>query len=184
MRIIVMGHKDHGKDTVCEILRDRFGLGFISSSDMANKLFMFDLLKDEMGYASMEECFADRVNHRERWYNEICDFNKDDRARLGKKIFSTVPVYCGLRDLDEFLEIRSTGGVDLVVWVDASNRKPMESAKSITVTRDLAHVYLDNNGPESALAGLVANMYDAHIKPMRALHNARLSPQSAPELSF
>jgi len=166
MRLILMGYKDHGKDTACEILRERFGLDFVSSSEMANNLFLYKKLKDEMGYRSLAECFSDRINHRERWYQEICDFNTDDRARMGREIFSRFPVYCGIRDLEELQSIKAAGMVDLIVWIDADERKPPESIKSMNISREHADVILNNNGTEQDLIHQVTLLYEQHILPL------------------
>ena len=46
-KLLVIGHGRHGKDTVCEILRDEFGYTFESSSQFCSKLFIYDDLKNK-----------------------------------------------------------------------------------------------------------------------------------------
>ena len=49
---------------------------------------------------------------------------------------------------------------DLVVWVDALERKDPEPESSCTVSADMADVIIDNNGPEENLVGEVAKVMD------------------------
>jgi len=120
MKILILGNARHGKDTLAELLDDRFGMTYKSSSEMAMELFLFDMLKEKHGYETMQECFDDRVNHRQIWYLSICDYNKDDRARLTKDILEEHDCYVGMRDLDEFKASKEL--FDVIIWVDASKR--------------------------------------------------------------
>lgn len=144
--MLVLGHCRHGKDTFAELLRDHFGLKFKSSSYAAAEIFLYDKMKDEHGYETIEDCFEDRVNHRPFWYESICDYNKEDRAKLAKGILSLADCYVGMRDRDEIIECMNQDLFDLIVWVDASERLPQEPASSFNITKDLADVIIENNG--------------------------------------
>ena len=100
-KLLVVGHGRHGKDTVCEILKNRYGFSFESSSQFCSRLFIFDNLKRKYGYNTEQECYADRHNHRAEWYDAICAYNALDGARLGKEIFKEHDIYCGLRNKKE-----------------------------------------------------------------------------------
>lgn len=143
MKLMLIGHARHGKDTVAEMLSDI--LSFESSSMFAAKSFIFDQLKTKYGYNTVEECFEDRGNHREEWFNAIVNFNKDDLTALGKAIYKHHDIYVGLRNIDEYLALRDANVFDLTVWVDASERLPLEPATSMTLTKDLADYVIDNN---------------------------------------
>jgi len=56
-KLLVIGHGRHGKDTVCEILRDKYDYSFESSSQFCSKLFIYDQLKDK--YMSLEQWMSD-----------------------------------------------------------------------------------------------------------------------------
>jgi hypothetical protein len=43
---MIMGHARHGKDTVCEILRDTYGFTFESSSMAAARYAIYPVLQD------------------------------------------------------------------------------------------------------------------------------------------
>lgn len=145
-KILIIGHARHGKDSMAEILNEEFGLKFKSSSQSAADIFLYDALKDKYGYKTPEECFEDRVNHRAEWKNMICDYNKDDRAKLAKGILERSDCYVGMRDRDEINECLRQGLFDLIIWVDASNRLPLEDPSSFNIDVSCADIIIDNNG--------------------------------------
>lgn len=154
MKLIVTGYGRHGKDTVCEFLKDQFGLTFQSSSQFCADLFIYEKLKDI--YNSSEECYADRHNNRALWYDLISEYNKEDPSKLGRELFKTYDVYCGLRNKREFISLMSSGIVDASIWVDRSKHYPAELSTSITITPDMCDYVLDNN---STLEQLEINTY-------------------------
>lgn len=145
-KLLIIGNARHGKDTFAELLGEEFGLQFKSSSQAAADIFLYEKLKDKYGYTSSEECFEDRVNHRQEWYESICDYNKEDRARLAKGILEISDCYVGMRDNDEIQECMKQGLFDLIIWVDASDRLPLEPATSFNIDKSCADVIINNNG--------------------------------------
>lgn len=145
-RFIVFGHMRHGKDAACEYIRDRFGLSFISSSQFACDEFLFEDLKNKYNYVTKEECFNDRVNHRELWYQAICDYNYPVKSKLGSELFKDYDIYCGIRDLEEFEAIMDEGLCDLTIFIDASLRKGLEGSESMKLAKEHADIVIDNNG--------------------------------------
>jgi len=146
LKLLVIGHGRHGKDTVCEILRDKYGYSFESSSQFCSKLFIYNDLKGKYGYNSEEQCYADRHNHRQEWYNAICDYNVPDPARLGREIFSEHDIYCGLRNKKEFHSMKNTGVFDYCIWVDRSEHLPPENKNSMSLEQWMSDFTIDNNG--------------------------------------
>jgi hypothetical protein len=131
---------------MAEILNEEFGLVFESSSVSASKIFLYDALKDKYGYKTPEECFEDRVNHRAEWKEMISDYNKDDRAKLAKKILEHSDCYVGMRDRLEIEESMNQNLFNLIIWVDASERLPPEDASSFDIDKSLADIIVENNG--------------------------------------
>jgi hypothetical protein len=145
-KLLIIGAARWGKDSMAEILRDEFGMTFESSSQSASDIFLYDLMKEKYGYETSEECFGDRHNHRQEWYEAICDYNKDDKARLAKGIMERTNCYVGMRDRDEIKECIKQELFDLIVWVDASDRLPEEAATSFNIDKGCADVIIENNG--------------------------------------
>lgn len=146
MKLIVTGLARHGKDTVCELLQAK-GYSFRSSSDICNELVVFPILSKIYNYKTLEECYADRINHRGEWYDLISEYNSIDQAKLGKLIFENYDIYCGLRNIDEFKAIKATKFEVITIWVDALQRKGItETKKSITITPEYCDYVINNNG--------------------------------------
>jgi dephospho-CoA kinase len=157
-KILIIAHARHGKDTFAELLNEMFGLKFKSSSQAAADIFIFDALKDKYGYETPEQCFEDRVNHRAEWYNMICDYNKDDKAKLAKGILELSDCYVGMRDRGEIEECLRQGLFDLIIWIDASYRLPLESPESFNIDKSCADIIIDNNGTFDEFKARVARI--------------------------
>lgn len=146
--LLIIGQARHGKDTAAEYWNKHFGLSYQSSSMAAAEIFIFDELKDKYGYNTFEECFEDRVNHREEWFNMICDYNKDDLTRLGRAIVDKTGCYVGMRNIEEVEACKDKGVFDFIVWIDAGDRLPPEDKASCTVTSQSADIVIENNGTQ------------------------------------
>ena len=147
MKLLLIGYARSGKDTAAEYLRDNFNLTFKSSSLAACQVFLFDKLKDKYGYTTPEDCFNDRHNHRQEWFDEIKAYNKEDGAKLAKAILETSDCYVGMRNIDEFLVCKEQSLFDLIVWIDAEERVGVEHG-SCNITKNEAHFVIENNGTE------------------------------------
>jgi len=145
-KLLIIGHGRHGKDTVCEILRDKYNYSFESSSQFCNKLFLFDMLKDKYNYKNEQECYEDRHKHRAEWYAAICKYNEKDGAKLGRAMFSEYDIYCGLRNKKEYHAMKNNKVFDYAIWVDRSDHLPLESSSSMSLEQWMADYTIDNNG--------------------------------------
>ena len=145
-KLLILGNMRHGKDTFAEILRDEFGLTFQSSSQAAADIFIYEELKDKYNYKDSVECFEDRVNHRQEWHEMIRDYNEPDRAKLAKNILQDNDCYVGMRNHHEITECMNQGLFDLIIWVDASGRLPLEPSESFNIDMSCADIIIENNG--------------------------------------
>lgn len=145
-KYIILGHMRSGKDSVAEILFEIYGITYSSSSDVSNRIFLFDILKKKYGYKTLEECFEDRVDHRDEWFKLICDYNSFDKTRLAKDITKDFDMYVGMRDLEEFQACVDIKLFDLIIWVDASERIKSENESFMGITKSMADIIIDNNG--------------------------------------
>jgi hypothetical protein len=132
MKILIIGHARHGKDTVAGIIGGLTGMRFESSSMAACRIFIFDMLKHKYAYRNVAECFEDRFNHRSEWYELICWYNRNDRARLAKNILAENDIYVGMRDREEIRECIKQGVFDVVVGV-FDPREELEQSDSFNI---------------------------------------------------
>jgi hypothetical protein len=148
MKLMILGSGRHGKDYAAEKLRDQLGLSFISSSAFVGMKAVYPTMKER--YKTFEECFNDRHsgNNRALWYEAIQKYNESDPARLARELLDEYDMYVGLRSEREFSAARKAGLFDLAIWVDAFNRVPPEASTSLTITRDMADIVLDNSGTQ------------------------------------
>lgn len=149
-KIVIMGYARHGKDTVCELLRDKYGLKFTSSSLFCAERVVLPRARDEATmpfYKDAQACYDDRANHRAFWFDAITAHNTPDKSRLGREIFEENDVYCGIRNAREFHALKNAGVFHWAIWVDATERgMPVEDKSSCTVEPWMADFVLDNNG--------------------------------------
>lgn len=160
LKLLIIGHGRHGKDTVCEILRDQYGYSFESSSQFCSRLFLYDKLKDKYGYTSEEQCYTDRHNRRQEWYDAICAYNTPNAAKLGIEIFRQHDVYCGLRNKREYNAMRNIGVFNYAIWVDRSDHLPVEPSTSMSLKPWMADFTIDNNGKLNELLYNTTNLID------------------------
>lgn len=164
MNIVVIGHKQHGKGTFAQIAQDKFGLSQNGTSKFA-ATFMFERMKDEFGYTTPQACHADRGNHRALWYQGLFEYNTPNPCQLIEDILAEHDIAEGLRHKDEYLPLRASGKVDLFIWIDASERKPLESSASMTLTKEDADIIIDNNGSEADFEKKVRALFSLLVKP-------------------
>ena len=154
--LLVLGYARHGKDTVGEILRDKYGFKFTSSSMFVAQ----EVLWDHWGcavYKDFDEMYEDRVNHRVLWMQMISAYNTPDKTMTAKTMLERgFNLYVGMRRLDELRACQEQGIFDAVVWVDAGLRHPPETGSmDITADNARADYVIDNNG---TLEDLEANV--------------------------
>lgn len=145
--LLIIGLGRHGKDTLAELLSEYYGYKFTSSSMFAAKKFIFDELKDKYKYSTFEDCYNDRHNHREEWYNLIKNYNLEDPSRLAREMIEEgYNIYVGMRDDIELETCRKEGLFDIIVWVDATVRLGItEDLSSCKVTSEMADCVIYNN---------------------------------------
>jgi hypothetical protein len=144
-KLFVLGYARHGKDTFAELLREEapVEIDFVSSSLFVAAAAVFPTLSIRYGYENLDECFEDRMNHRQEWHELISNYNESDPARLARELFKSHDVYVGLRCIVELEHARNLA--DLVVWVDRSDHLPPEDSSSNTITPNDCDVIIPNN---------------------------------------
>jgi hypothetical protein len=156
IRLLILGHGRHGKDTVAEILNETYGLSFESSSFVAAEKVMMPYFAEQgTPYPSVTECYNDRHtdNNRAVWFDQICAYNEEDPARLAKEIYEKNSIYVGMRNPVEYIATRPL--VHHVLWVDRSKHEELEGKDSFNIPRTEDMHFIDNNGNMLALRNSV-----------------------------
>ena len=155
--ILIVGNKRHGKTTVAEMIREISGLKFSDSSVAASEIFIYEKLRNQYGYYNSSECFEDRKNRRAEWFNLICEYNKEDPARLAKEILRYNDIYVGMRSKKELLHCKENGLFDVVIGV-YDKRKPLEDRSSFDFDVFDSDIVIHNDGSLEDLKDKVANV--------------------------
>ncbi len=155
-KVLILGHGQHGKNYAAEIIGKRYGLRFGDSS-----LEAFGAIKPELKILFPDEddetLYQNRRQNRILWKRLIKRFNTPDRARLTRQILKKYDGYVGLRDLDEYMATRSL--YDLIIWIDASARKPEDESMSIKYDSKRM-IIINNNCSKDNLLKEIATKLD------------------------
>jgi dephospho-CoA kinase len=164
VKILIIGHARHGKDTVASFIKEEFGLTHMSSSEAALQLFAYDLLRDKYGYQSKEECFKDRLNHRSEWYDMICEYNSKDQSRLAKDLLGMVDIYVGMRSDEELSEcIENDLFGHIIAVYDPRKELEPESSMLIDIHKRASHIIL-NDGTLGELKERTTSLFKKILK--------------------
>ena len=144
-KVLILGHGRHGKDTVAAVLA-QYGLSGSSSSQFVAG-YVRNYLQDRaiVYYPDPYLAWEDRHNFRASWRAAIDEYNREDPARLTREILSYDDVYTGMRTIREYEAAKDL--FDVVLWVDASERLPLEPSTSMELEYCSETMrYLNNNG--------------------------------------
>jgi hypothetical protein len=114
---------------------------------VANRLCVYERLAPLYGYTTEAECFEDRAAHRTEWYDLICEYNREDKARLTKAVLAQYDIYVGMRSAEECRAALPL--FDLVLWVDASGRS-LPDDPTMKIAIGVADIVIQNDETEEA----------------------------------
>jgi len=119
MKLAISGPGQAGKGTVSQYISDNWGIRYQQSTSEAAAAVVFrDITKQ---YSTVEECWADRANHREEWGQIIADFNQPDGIGLYRQMAGQNDIFDGIRRRAELQKCKEVGLVDKVVWLNRPN---------------------------------------------------------------
>lgn len=121
MKILILGHAQHGKTTLANLLKEIHGLKFSDSSLFCAEKIVMPWLEEKgiAVYDSVEACHEDRGNFRPEWHQAIWEYNQEDPTRLARELLAENDVYCGMRKWEEFAPSIEQGVFDRVIWIEA-----------------------------------------------------------------
>jgi hypothetical protein len=157
MKILLIGHGRHGKDTAAEIMRDYHGWSFRSSSHWAAEHVIWPYLEQNVGWMTLTgrdwRWFYENRHEanklgcgRKFWYDTLLAYNQEHGgAAIARGVLSEADIYVGMRSRYEFEAAMQEELFDLVIWVDRSEHLPPEGP-SMELTENDAHITIGNNG--------------------------------------
>lgn len=147
VRIMVVGMAEHGKDEFLKfVLEELPELTFRSTTEEAMEHFMFDALKHQFGYSTIEDAVADKGTKRPLLKGLFQLYCFHDKAAFIKHVFRKYNFYCGVRDHEELAKAQADEIVDITVFINASKRKPPEPIESFNLRHEQFDIEIDNNG--------------------------------------
>ena len=149
MKILILGHANHGKSTAAEMFcRHIPSLSYLDSSRAALDIFLWERLK-QLGYRypTLNDAYECRKapHMRQIWRDEIASFNADDPSRLARLILDRADVYVGMRSYREYESCRRQRLFKKVIWIDNPNVKP-ETDELMDIELDSEMLYIPNDG--------------------------------------
>jgi len=147
LKLMILGYARHGKDTVADILSTTLGLTKEDSSQFAGKQVMMPYFASKgVVYPDWAACYADRVNHRQEWFEQIKTYNTPDETRLAREIYEVSDIYVGIRRKEEFEAVKREGLFNYSIWVDRHKHVAPEPTTSNMMNPGMADYIIDNNG--------------------------------------
>lgn len=139
--IAICGPGRVGKDTVSLWLKANTILRYDRSTSEAAARLCFEAFREKYGYATADEAFADRHNHRREWAECIWRYNQPHGITLYTDMLQTTDILNGIRRAPELNALRMRGLIDLTLWV----QRDVPTDPSLEMTEDDADIIIPNN---------------------------------------
>jgi len=135
LKIILCGHKHHGKSTVGKAIEAEFGLRCFSSSHVARYQVYDNSKVLQRKYQTADHAWQEKDNDRAEWYKQIQRLNTPDKTYLAELLFDMphAAIYDGMRCITELEACRDKWYELLVIWVWNPFNKVSESSESNTI---------------------------------------------------
>jgi hypothetical protein len=101
MRLAIVGPGQSGKTTAARWFAEHTPLRYVESTSAAAAKVVCGHPSMGDRYGSLEECYADRRNHRRQWRDIILEYNRPDGLRLYREMAAENDVLDGIRDARE-----------------------------------------------------------------------------------
>lgn len=156
LKIIVVGHAEHGKDEVASILELELGLMNISATHILVHNIVPQSFLNDIGL-SREELELNKGQYRKQLFNFVRQYNKSKNRESSfiEYVLSASDIYTGVRAKEELQgakdRAKELGWNLVVIWVDASKRKPLENKEIMSIEPDMADIIIDNNSDKNTL---------------------------------
>ena len=161
--LAISGDSRAGKDTIAGLIRNIVGIPYVHSTSYAAALLIWADIQSEHDcrfpmtlphYETMEELYADRVNHRRFWADWIDNYNRKNQQGIGLYLLSCSQgnqILTGIRKTKEILLCQERKLVDLTIWVHRPGN-PRDSTQEYG--SELCDIIIENQGLERTIEKL------------------------------
>lgn len=147
MKIMVLGHKDHGKTTVAEMLQSKFGFRFTDTTEQLMQIARH-YVQNTPSCGLNWVTFAEHYNKnkdlvRPLMKTALQQYTKNDPARFIKEQYEKCDVYAGCRSSTEYKAAK--GVIDFTFWVQDPRKEENDPTMDIVFDPDTM-IHINNNG--------------------------------------
>jgi hypothetical protein len=175
MNIMILGHKEHGKTTLAELLNYRFGFTFVDTTIRLRDITKEYLTSNpQLGLSSgvfHQQFHTNKDKVRHVMVEALADYNKDDPVRFIKEQFERCNVYAGCRSNAQYEAAKPF--IDLTFWIKDNRKEENDPTMEIEYQPDM--ILIDNSGTKLQLeskvkqalhqkAGVPIRMYDQCLR--------------------
>lgn len=140
-KIAICGPGQCGKAFVSAKLAQLTGLRYTYSTSYGVAKVVFEQLSHR--YATVEECYADRRNHRKVWADIIEEYNNPTGIKLYEEMLEETDILDGIRRRFELEKCVVSGLLDLTIWV---HNPLVAEDPTIDFGPETCDLTLDNSG--------------------------------------
>lgn len=141
MKVLICGGDGSGKDTVARIISG--GRPYVSATRHLLDVIVWPKWGVFSGFIDKEECYNNRHLHRKKWLELANYYCYGDQARLLREVFKVSDIYCGLRNIDQFIIGKRQGIFDVSIYVDSSDRRV--SSEGCDISASMCDIVVRNN---------------------------------------
>lgn len=193
MKILILGHKEHGKTTLANLLA-KYGFDFKDTSDLNVERFCEEQVLANMVYtANNHVVTTDSVTRRARkelaakikankdeyrvaLFNSLRAFTKDEPTKFVDFVLQKSDIYCGMRSL---VELKASTHKFDYIFVIKDNNKPNEAKESFDAAE---YVFSDEFLSLPNVIGISATATEHALRVKVEAHACRMLDVTKAEL--
>jgi hypothetical protein len=147
MKIMVLGHKDHGKTTVANMLHTKFGFAYKDSTqrvlEITQKYIEARPLYPISKSAFLRKYKDNKNSVRDVLKEALTSYTQSNPAKLIKQQYEVCDVYAGLRSSVEYQAAKDI--IDFTFWVQDPRKEENDPTMDIVFDPDTM-IHINNNG--------------------------------------
>lgn len=194
MKIMVLGHKNHGKTTVANMLDTKFNFRFVDTTNYVKeitKIFIHNShsnpTNSTMPIFEFEDKFRkDKDSVRDLMKCALDEYTKNDPIRFIREQLARSDVYAGCRSSIQYNAAKEL--IDLVLWVRDDRQEENDPTMDIQFNEN-EMILLNNSGTllqlERNLKGVLHDLANTSIRTYdKTLRDSIISAMSSTQKSI